>query len=180
MIRNHFDSTYSIRFNQIRTLVSNNWNLIKLFSSREPIYDFGVHAHLRRIARRWVWREDRQHTAGWRRVRNDFHRSSGERDECKLSRTDKFELFSLSLRVQQVENSLSTYEPHACIIVYSIVQRSSLRCAEETLNYLWRENVTKDKAVIVVGNKADLARSRVITTSGNGWAFAIKTLVLLV
>lgn len=69
--------------------------------------------------------------------------------------------------IPQVENSLSTYEPHACIIVYSIVQRSSLRCAEETLNYLWRENVTKDKAVIVVGNKADLARSRAITTSGN-------------
>jgi len=65
-----------------------------------------------------------------------------------------------------VENSLSTYEPHACIIVYSIVQRSSFRCAEEILNYLWRENVTKDKAVIIVGNKADLARSRAITTSG--------------
>lgn len=65
-----------------------------------------------------------------------------------------------------MENSLSTYEPHACIIVYSIVQKSSFRCAEEILNYLWRENVTKDKAVILVGNKADLARSRAITTSG--------------
>lgn len=68
--------------------------------------------------------------------------------------------------IQQVENSLSTYEPHACIIVYSIVQRTSFRVAEEILNYLWRENVTKDKAVIVVGNKADLARSRCITTQG--------------
>lgn len=65
-----------------------------------------------------------------------------------------------------MENSLSTYEPHACILVYSIVQKSSFRVAEEILNYLWRENFTKDKAVIVVGNKADLARSRVITTSG--------------
>lgn len=68
--------------------------------------------------------------------------------------------------MQQVENSLSTYEPHACIVIYSIVQKSSFRCAEEILNYLWRENVTRDKAVIVVGNKADLARSRAITTSG--------------
>lgn len=66
----------------------------------------------------------------------------------------------------KVENSLSTYEPHACVIVYSIVQKSSFRVAEEILNYLWRENVT-DKAVIIVGNKADLARSRVISTSGN-------------
>lgn len=73
----------------------------------------------------------------------------------------------LTFENQQVENSLSTYEPHACVIVYSIVQRSSFRCAEEILNYLWRENVTKDKAVIVVGNKADLARSRAISTTGN-------------
>lgn len=68
---------------------------------------------------------------------------------------------------QQVENSLSTYEPHACVIVYSIVQKSSFRVAEEILNYLWRENITKDKAVILAGNKADLARSRAITTQGN-------------
>uniref|UniRef100_A0A1B0CZ12 Uncharacterized protein n=1 Tax=Phlebotomus papatasi TaxID=29031 RepID=A0A1B0CZ12_PHLPP len=63
-----------------------------------------------------------------------------------------------------VENSLSTYEPHGCVVVYSVVARSSFRCAEETINYLWRENVIRDKAVILVGNKADLARSRVITT----------------
>lgn len=64
-----------------------------------------------------------------------------------------------------MENSLSTYEPHGCVIVYSVVQRSSFRQAEEIVKYLWRENVTKEKAVILVGNKADLARSRVITTS---------------
>lgn len=62
----------------------------------------------------------------------------------------------------QVENSLSTYEPHGCVIVYSVVQRSTFRQAEEIVKYLWRENVTKEKAVILVGNKADLARSRVI------------------
>uniref|UniRef100_A0A1B0C919 Uncharacterized protein n=2 Tax=Lutzomyia longipalpis TaxID=7200 RepID=A0A1B0C919_LUTLO len=63
-----------------------------------------------------------------------------------------------------VENSLSTYEPHGCVVIYSVVTRSSFRCAEEIINYLWRENVIRDKAVILVGNKADLARSRVITT----------------
>lgn len=47
-----------------------------------------------------------------------------------------------------------------------MVQRSSFRQAEDTINYLCRENVTRDKAVILVGNKADLARSRVIPTSG--------------
>lgn len=64
-----------------------------------------------------------------------------------------------------MENSLSTYEPHACVVVYSVVQRSSFHVAEEILNYLWRENISKEKAVILVGNKADLARSRVISTT---------------
>lgn len=65
-----------------------------------------------------------------------------------------------------MENSLSTYEPHACVVVYSVVDRNTFKVAEDTLNYLWRENVTKEKAVIVVGNKADLARARQISTAG--------------
>lgn len=65
----------------------------------------------------------------------------------------------------QVENSLTTYEPHGCVIVYSITQRSSFRQAEEIIKYLWRENVCKEKAVILVGNKVDLARSRAIPTA---------------
>lgn len=44
-----------------------------------------------------------------------------------------------------------------------MVQRSTFHVAEDILNYLWRENISKDKAVILVGNKADLARSRVIS-----------------
>jgi len=66
----------------------------------------------------------------------------------------------------QVENSLSTYEPHACVVVYSIVDRATFKTVEDILNYLWRENYTQDKSVILVGNKADLARSRVIPTNG--------------
>ncbi|XP_066137975.1 uncharacterized protein [Euwallacea fornicatus] len=72
-----------------------------------------------------------------------------------------------------VENCLSTYEPHACIVVYSVTSRSSFRTAEEILNYLWKEGYTKDKNVIVVGNKADLARARAITANeGKGLAVA--------
>lgn len=67
----------------------------------------------------------------------------------------------------QVENSLSTYEPHACVVIYSITARESFQTAEEILNYLWRERYTQEKSVIVVGNKADLARSRVISANGN-------------
>lgn len=69
--------------------------------------------------------------------------------------------------ILKVENSLSTYEPHACVVVYSVVAKHSFQFAEETLNYLWRENITKEKSVIVVANKADLARARVIPNAGN-------------
>ncbi|KAB0805594.1 hypothetical protein PPYR_02564 [Photinus pyralis] len=72
-----------------------------------------------------------------------------------------------------VENSLSTYEPHACVVIYSIVARPSFQHAEETLNYLWREGYTHEKSVIVVGNKADLARSRVIS-SNDGKSLAVS------
>ncbi|XP_011193932.1 uncharacterized protein Rem1_0 isoform X2 [Zeugodacus cucurbitae] len=63
-----------------------------------------------------------------------------------------------------VENSLSTYEPHGCVVVFSVVEKSSFRVAEEIIKYLWQENYIKDKSVILVGNKADLARARVIST----------------
>ncbi|XP_017150251.1 uncharacterized protein LOC108160633 isoform X3 [Drosophila miranda] len=63
-----------------------------------------------------------------------------------------------------VENSLSTYEPHGCVVVFSVVDRGTFRVAEEIINYLWQEKYTKDKAVILVGNKADLARARLITS----------------
>ncbi|XP_017466082.1 PREDICTED: uncharacterized protein LOC108358992 isoform X4 [Rhagoletis zephyria] len=63
-----------------------------------------------------------------------------------------------------VENCLSTYEPHGCVVVFSVVEKSSFRAAEEIVKYLWQENYIKDKAVILVGNKADLARARVITS----------------
>ena len=33
------------------------------------------------------------------------------------------------------------------------------------LNYLWREHYTQERSVIVVGNKSDLARSRIISPS---------------
>lgn len=65
-----------------------------------------------------------------------------------------------------MENCLSTYDPHACIIVYSITEKGSFKKAEDIITYLWRENYTTDKAVILVGNKVDLARSRLVSNTG--------------
>ncbi|KAK3866622.1 hypothetical protein Pcinc_027852, partial [Petrolisthes cinctipes] len=59
-----------------------------------------------------------------------------------------------------VENSLATYDPHACVVVYSITDKASFKKAEDTLTYLWRQNYAKDKAFILVGNKVDLARGQ--------------------
>ena len=37
---------------------------------------------------------------------------------------------------RQVENIISTYEPQACMVVYSIIDKESYNQAEETLQYL--------------------------------------------
>ncbi|XP_033606471.1 ras-related protein Rap1-like [Cryptotermes secundus] len=74
-----------------------------------------------------------------------------------------------------VENSLSTYEPHACVVVYSIVDRNTFKVGEDILNYLWRENYIQEKSVILVGNKADLARSRVIPINVNNLIDMVET-----
>ena len=52
-----------------------------------------------------------------------------------------------------------------------------LQAASEILRYLWQEGVTQEKAVILVGNKCDLARARVISSQGKqfnpiGFAFS--------
>jgi GTPase SAR1 family protein len=52
------------------------------------------------------------------------------------------------------------------VVVYSVTDRASIKVAEDILHYLWRQNFTQDKSVIVVGNKADLARARVVPTTG--------------
>nr|CAD7203519.1 unnamed protein product [Timema douglasi] len=71
------------------------------------------------------------------------------------------------LFVSQPENCIITYEPHAYCVVYSTVDRTSLRVAEETLQYLWKTDSVSSKAVILVGNKTDLVRSRAVTTEEN-------------
>ncbi|XP_072160826.1 GTP-binding protein RAD [Bemisia tabaci] len=72
------------------------------------------------------------------------------------------------------EECIDSYEPpHAYCVVYSTADRSSFTVADECLQALWKKNSIKSKAVIVVGNKTDLVRSRVVTTE-EGKAMAIK------
>lgn len=55
---------------------------------------------------------------------------------------------------------------HGYCVVYSTADRSSFMDAERRLQILWAAGHTARRAVILVGNKADLARSRVINTDG--------------
>ena len=61
---------------------------------------------------------------------------------------------------------MSTYEPHAVIVAYSIIDRASYHEAEKILNYLWKMSYNETKGIILVANKIDLERSRVISHEG--------------
>ena len=56
--------------------------------------------------------------------------------------------------------------PDALVVVYSVVDDGSLKVAEEILQYLWKTGSASDKAVILVGNKSDLVRTRVVPIVG--------------
>ncbi|KOC60324.1 GTP-binding protein REM 1 [Habropoda laboriosa] len=59
-----------------------------------------------------------------------------------------------------VETFCSTYNPDVYVVVYSVVDRRSLKIAEETLLYLWKSDYMACHGVILVGNKVDLERKR--------------------
>lgn len=66
----------------------------------------------------------------------------------------------------QPENCLTSYEPHGYCVIYSSADRDSFILAERILQTLWTSENIAQKAVILVGNKADLARSRTVTSEG--------------
>lgn len=73
---------------------------------------------------------------------------------------------SLSFLSFQPENCLTSYNPHGYCVIYSSADRSSFVIAERIIQALWTSENIAQRAVILVGNKADLARSRVITSEG--------------
>ena len=56
--------------------------------------------------------------------------------------------------------------PNGYMVVFAVDDSDSLVEAERTLIYLKSENILGTQAVILVANKTDLVRSRVISTSG--------------
>ena len=60
---------------------------------------------------------------------------------------------------------MATYCPNGYIIVFAVDDVESLDEAEQTLSYLKKEEILQHQAVILVANKTDLVRSRVIPTN---------------
>lgn len=63
-----------------------------------------------------------------------------------------------------IENQLTSYCPDAFLVVLAVDDSSSLDQAENILSYLARAGVL-DKPTILVANKADLVRNRVVKTA---------------
>ena len=52
------------------------------------------------------------------------------------------------------------------VIVFSVTEKESLNEAEEILEDLWQSGDLNTKAVILVGNKTDLVRTRKVPIDG--------------
>ncbi|KAK4884754.1 hypothetical protein RN001_001025 [Aquatica leii] len=96
--------------------------------------------------------------------RND---ESGEKSVSVLLAGEESELTFIDFATADLspESCINKYsDPHAYCVVYSSADRSSLACAERILQNLWTSDNISTKAVILVANKADLVRSRVVPT----------------
>ncbi|XP_023310600.1 uncharacterized protein LOC108908860 [Anoplophora glabripennis] len=92
---------------------------------------------------------------------------SGEKSVSVLLAGDESELCFIDFATADLspDSCISKYnDPHAYCVVYSSADRQSLSCAEKILQTLWTLDTISTKAVILVANKADLVRSRVVTT----------------
>ncbi|GJQ76474.1 hypothetical protein Trydic_g2186 [Trypoxylus dichotomus] len=94
---------------------------------------------------------------------------SGEKSVSVLLAGEESELIFIDFATADLspDSCISKYnDPHAYCVVYSSADRSSLECAERILQTLWTLDTISTKAVILVANKADLVRSRVVSTEG--------------
>ncbi|XP_031640448.1 uncharacterized protein LOC116352191 isoform X2 [Contarinia nasturtii] len=91
---------------------------------------------------------------------------SGEKSVSVLLNGEESELTFIDHSTAEMspENCLTSYEPHGYCVIYSSADRNSFVLAERVLQSLWTSENIAQRAVILVGNKADLARSRTVTS----------------
>jgi len=78
------------------------------------------------------------------------------------SRLDLIEPAVSDLTVREVVDDCN---PDCMIVVYALDDKESFDCAVSSLDWLAKNSFTSCKPVILVGNKSDLARSRVVESS---------------
>ncbi|XP_062553292.1 serine-rich adhesin for platelets isoform X2 [Armigeres subalbatus] len=91
---------------------------------------------------------------------------SGEKTVSVLLSGEESELTFIDHSYMEMspENCMSSYDPHGYCVIYSSADRTSFQIAEQILQVLWTTENIAQKAVILVANKADLARSRMVTS----------------
>ncbi|XP_030380189.1 uncharacterized protein LOC115628284 isoform X2 [Scaptodrosophila lebanonensis] len=91
---------------------------------------------------------------------------SGEKAVSVLLSGEESELIFIDHSYTEMtpNECLSSYDPHGYCVIYSAADRSSFNVAEQVLQILWTNQNIAQKAVILVANKADLARSRLVTS----------------
>lgn len=57
-------------------------------------------------------------------------------------------------------------QPDAFVVMYSVIDKASFQKAEEYLALLHDLDLMRGKAAILVGNKVDLVRSRIVSSQG--------------
>jgi GTPase SAR1 family protein len=56
-------------------------------------------------------------------------------------------------------------QTHAYVVLYSVIDKASFQRAEDLLSRLYEQDI-RGRPVILVGNKIDLVRSRVVSSQG--------------
>ena len=56
-------------------------------------------------------------------------------------------------------------QPHAYVVMYSVIDKASFQRAEDLLSRLHEQDI-RGRPIILVGNKIDLVRSRVVSSQG--------------
>ena len=78
-----------------------------------------------------------------------------------------------------LQSQLALYSPDAFLVVMAVDDRSTLCQAELLLSQLSSRDLLHTKPVILVANKTDLVRNRVIKQSGQYLALSLKINIFL-
>ena len=92
-----------------------------------------------------------------------------QRVTVQLEEQESELVFWQGSKVEGGEEEALMEDCHCILVVFSVTDLHSLREAETLLQGLWQSGHLNTKAVIVVGNKIDLARAREVPIDGENW-----------